>query len=86
MTRTALFAALLLLLVGPSPAGAQCAMCRRVLESPEGQHLVAAFRSGIAILLPAPFVTFGAIALAAIRRFGVGTSVAAHTTSSGRTQ
>jgi hypothetical protein len=56
-----------LVVLGAAPAGAQCAMCRQALESPEGQQLVAALRSGIAVLLVAPFALFGVIARLAIR-------------------
>lgn len=48
-----------------SPARGQCAMCRRALETPEGQALAAAYRQGILLLFFAPFVTFTAVALAA---------------------
>lgn len=48
-------------------APAQCAMCRRALQSPEGQQMVAAFRSGILFLLAAPFAAFGAVATLALR-------------------
>ena len=51
------------------PALAQCAMCRRALDSPEGQQLVQAFRSGIVLLLAAPFTVFAVIATLAVRRF-----------------
>ena len=46
---------------------AQCAMCRTLLMSPDGQRLAAALRAGIMILLAAPFATFGVIAYAAVR-------------------
>jgi hypothetical protein len=49
------------------PAAAQCAMCRRALDSPEGQHLIGALRRGIVVLLAAPFLLFGAVALLAVR-------------------
>src|SRR6185503_3333592 len=39
-----------LAVLAPTAASAQCAMCRRALLSPEGQQLVAAFRSGILFL------------------------------------
>lgn len=52
----------------PNPADAQCAMCRSVLASPEGQQLVAAFRHGILFLLAAPFAVFGTVAFLAVRR------------------
>jgi hypothetical protein len=48
-------------------AFAQCAMCRRALESPEGALVAAAFRSGILLLLAAPFLLFGAVAVLAVR-------------------
>ena len=50
-----------------SDASAQCAMCRRALESPEGRQMVAAFRSGILILLAAPIAVFAVVARLAIR-------------------
>jgi hypothetical protein len=42
-------------------------MCRRALESPEGQQMVVAFRSGILILLAAPFSLLGLIATLVVR-------------------
>ena len=48
---------------------AQCAMCRRALQSPEGQQMIGAFRSGILFLLIAPFAVFGTVATLAVRRF-----------------
>lgn len=49
------------------PVFAQCAMCRRALESPEGRQMLAAFRSGILLLLVAPFAVFGSVAGLAVR-------------------
>jgi hypothetical protein len=46
---------------------AQCSMCRTLLATTEGQRLAAALRSGIWILLVAPFTVFGVIAVAALR-------------------
>lgn len=54
----------------PERAVAQCAMCRRALESPEARALAAAYREGIWLLFAAPFVTFGAVALAVWRLRG----------------
>lgn len=51
----------------PSTAGAQCAMCRQALSSPEGRQMIAALRSGILLLLAAPFTIFGTVATLAIR-------------------
>jgi hypothetical protein len=59
--------ALAAMIVAPETAAAQCAMCRRALGSPEGQHLVAALRRGIVVLLAAPFMLFGIVAFLAIR-------------------
>ena len=59
----------LIVLATVHPASAQCAMCRRALDSPEGRQMVAAFRSGILVLLAAPFAVFGTIATLAVRRF-----------------
>lgn len=56
-------AAVVLLLLMPDAAAAQCAMCRRALQSPEGQQMVAAFRSGILVLLAAPFSLIGVVAV-----------------------
>ena len=66
---TVMALAVMALLVSDS-AFAQCAMCRRALQSPEGQQLIGAFRSGILFLLVAPFAVFGTVATLAVRRFG----------------
>ena len=49
------------------PAGAQCAMCRKALETPEGRQLAAAFRGGILVLLAAPFSLVAVIATLVVR-------------------
>jgi hypothetical protein len=56
-----------LVLLWPEPAAAQCAMCRRALQSPEGQQMVAALRSGILVLLAAPFTLVGVVATLVVR-------------------
>ena len=58
-----------MLLLACAPAGAQCAMCRQALQSPEGRQMIGAFRSGILLLLAAPFAVFGTVAWLAVRRF-----------------
>jgi hypothetical protein len=58
---------LLALTLTGEDAAAQCAMCRRALESPEGQQLVGALRRGIAVLFAAPFLLFGIVATLALR-------------------
>jgi hypothetical protein len=60
-------ASVLVVVLLPDAAFAQCAMCRRALQSPEGQQMVAAFQSGILILLAAPAVVFAAVATIAVR-------------------
>jgi len=55
-------------LLVPETAFAQCAMCRSAFASPEGQQLVAAFRTGILFLLAAPFASFATVAFLAVRR------------------
>jgi hypothetical protein len=40
------------ILLAPETLAAQCAMCRRALDSPERQHLVGGLRRGILVLLP----------------------------------
>ena len=49
-------------------------MCRRALQSPEGQQMVAAFRDGIFVLLAAPFSLVAIVAALVVRmqrrRFG----------------
>jgi len=61
-------AAFAFVVLAPAPALAQgCAMCRRALASPEGQQMVAAFRSGILVLLAAPFSLVGVIATLVVR-------------------
>jgi hypothetical protein len=59
--------ALAIFLMLAEPASAQCSMCRRVLDSPEGQALAAALRQGILVLLATPFVLVAAIATLAVR-------------------
>ena len=56
-----------LALLSPQVAFAQCAMCRRALQSPEGQQMIAALRSGILFLVIAPFAVFATIAVLAVR-------------------
>jgi hypothetical protein len=44
-----------------------CAMCRLALQSPEGQQLAAALRSGILVLLAAPLASFVIVAVLVVR-------------------
>jgi len=54
-------------LVPPVLVEAQCVMCRTALASEEGRAIVAAFRSGIVVLLAAPFAAFGIVAALVVR-------------------
>lgn len=56
-------------LVPPVLVEAQCVMCRTALASEEGRALLAGFRSGIVVLLAAPFAAFGIVAALALRAF-----------------
>ncbi len=51
----------------PDAVDAQCAMCRTLLATPEGQQLVVGFQRGILLLLVAPFTIFGVVAVLAVR-------------------
>jgi hypothetical protein len=42
-------------------------MCRTLLKTPEGQKLAAGLRSGVLVLLAAPFLAFGTVAVLAVR-------------------
>ncbi len=70
-----LLCAAALIVLCADPSSAQCAMCRRALQSPEGRQMVAAFRSGILLLLAAPFLVFGTVATLAMRRFRTPSAV-----------
>jgi len=60
-------AILIAMLLMPTIASAQCAMCRRALQSPEGQRMVAAFQGGIVVLLAAPFSLLGVVAMLVLK-------------------
>ena len=67
-TGSLLLAGMAVLIAGTAEVHAQCSMCRTLLATPEGARLAAALRSGIWILLAAPFVVFAVIAVAAVRK------------------
>jgi hypothetical protein len=68
-TAWAVLAAGAIVLLASDSTGAQCAMCRQALQSPEGRQMISAFRGGILLLLAAPFAVFGTVAVLAVRRF-----------------
>jgi hypothetical protein len=49
-------------------AGAQCAICRSVLESASGQPLASAFRTSVVLLLATPLACVAAVAWLAVRQ------------------
>ena len=64
---TVVAAAALAVFAAAAGVEAQCAMCRRALESPDALPLAAALRSGVLVLLAAPFALFGVVAALAVR-------------------
>lgn len=67
VTTFAIVAVAFTLLAMAPGAEAQCAMCRTMLATPEGQKMIGALRSGILLLLAAPFAVFATIATLAVR-------------------
>jgi hypothetical protein len=68
--RTAVAAALAAALIACAASvtlEAQCSMCRTLLATPEGERIAAALRSGIWLLLAAPFAVFAIVAGAAMK-------------------
>ena len=50
-------------------ANAQCAMCRAVLESEEGQSAAQGVNDGIVYLMAIPYILVGTIAFIVYRKF-----------------
>jgi hypothetical protein len=61
-------AALAVLLITPGVASAQCAMCGTAFNSAEGQRMLSAYKKGVLLLLAVPFMTFGTVAVVAVRK------------------
>ncbi len=61
-------AALAVLLITPGAASAQCAMCGTAFNSAEGQRMLSAYKKGVLFLLAVPFMTFGTVAVVAVRK------------------
>ncbi|MGS2739670.1 hypothetical protein [Sinomicrobium sp. M5D2P17] len=51
------------------PAGAQCAMCRAVLESGEGQEAARGINNGIIYLMAVPYILMGILGYFVYRKF-----------------
>ncbi|MGJ5641797.1 hypothetical protein [Formosa sp. S-31] len=58
-----------LLLVLTLPVDAQCAMCRAVLESEEGQSTAKGINDGIVYLMAIPYLLIAGIGFALYRKF-----------------
>ena len=56
-----LFLLVMLLLLFSTPTEAQCAMCRAVLESEEGQGLAKGVNNGIVYLMVIPYILIGGL-------------------------
>ena len=61
------FILLALLLLASVPAEAQCAMCRAVLESEEGNQAAKGINNGIIYLMVFPYLLVGGIGYAIYR-------------------
>ncbi|AXT57836.1 hypothetical protein J8L88_10215 [Aquimarina sp. MMG015] len=59
--RTKIFYILVLLLFFTVSMDAQCAMCRAVLESEEGQNTAKGINNGIVYLMIIPYVLIGVV-------------------------
>jgi hypothetical protein len=58
---------LALFILGSEDVEAQCAMCRAVLESEEGQQTAKGINNGIIYLMAIPYVLVGAVGVAVFR-------------------
>ena len=58
---------LALFILGSDDVEAQCAMCRAVLESEEGQQTAKGINNGIVYLMAIPYVLVGAVGVAVFR-------------------
>ena len=62
-----IFLTLVLFSFGSVDVEAQCAMCRAVLESEEGQQTAKGINNGIVYLMAIPYVLVGAVGIAVFR-------------------
>ena len=58
---------IILFFIGFVDAEAQCAMCRAVLESEEGQQTAKGINNGIVYLMAIPYILVGAVGVAVFR-------------------
>lgn len=60
------------MLAGTFVVEAQCAMCRAVLESEEGQNTAKGINDGIVYLMLIPYVLVGGIGYYLYRKYKIG--------------
>ncbi len=60
---------LILLLIVAIPAEAQCAMCRAVLETEEGQGTAEGINNGIIYLMAIPYLLIAGIGIVIYKKF-----------------
>ncbi|MDB4014945.1 MAG: hypothetical protein P8P33_02045 [Flavobacteriaceae bacterium] len=58
---------IILFFIGFVDVEAQCAMCRAVLESEEGQQTAKGINNGIVYLMAIPYILVGAVGVAVFR-------------------
>ena len=59
---------LILFLIVVLPIEAQCAMCRAVLESEEGQNIAKGINNGIVYLMIIPYILIGSLGFFVYRK------------------
>ncbi len=67
--KTKTFCILILLLLVVTSIEAQCAMCRAVLESEEGQQTAKGVNNGIVYLMVIPYILIGLVGYLIYRNF-----------------
>lgn len=68
MKKTALILIPILLLLLPAELGAQCAMCRAVLESNSDTSVAEGINNGIVYLMAIPYILVGAVIFLVYRK------------------
>jgi len=69
MLKNKIYIILLLVLIVSIPADAQCAMCRAVLESEEGQSTAEGINNGIIYLMAIPYMLIAGIGFIIYKKF-----------------
>lgn len=69
MLKNKVYIILLLILIVSIPADAQCAMCRAVLESEEGQSTAEGINNGIIYLMAIPYILIAGIGFIIYKKF-----------------